>query len=71
MYHGIYYGTRRLPQGYGIVVATYRAGAWIETDLNTTPWPSSDVALNRAHGSAVALRDNFAPDLPIVRGIPQ
>lgn len=67
MKHGIFYGSRPLPGGkFGIVIATYIKGKWIETDLNKTPWPSAAVALDRAKGHAEARAfDEKLPVAPI------
>ena len=62
--HGIYYGIRPLENGrYGILVKTYIKGEWIETDKNTTPWPTAAIAEDRAHRAAVckAERENGVP----------
>lgn len=48
-FHGVYYSTRRLvPQGYGILVSVWRCGKWIETDMNTMPWPTRGAAWGQA-----------------------
>lgn len=48
-FHGVYYSTRTLRSGgYGILVSAWRAGVWIETDMNTTPWPSRGAAFGQA-----------------------
>lgn len=50
--HGVYYGTRAVPGGYGIRVVTIKRGRWLTTDLNTTPWPNEVIALERAKRAA-------------------
>jgi hypothetical protein len=57
--HGIYYGCRPLPGGkFGIVVAIYDRGSWIETDLNEAPYPSAEIAVRYAKGNAEAIENN-------------
>lgn len=53
-YHGIYYSSRPLQGGYGILVSVWFRGEWLETDMNTTVWPTQKVALERARGAAEA-----------------
>lgn len=53
--HGAFYGTRPLPGGkFGILVKVYVKGAWVTTDMNTTPWPTKEVATDRARRAAVS-----------------
>ncbi len=48
-YHGVYYSTRALRDGgYGILVSAWRAGVWIETDMNTTPYNTRGIAFGQA-----------------------
>lgn len=65
MKHGIFYGFRPLHNGFGIYVAVYKRGRWIETDLNRTPWPNAKIAMERAHRAAESYRDNREPGLPV------
>lgn len=65
--HGIYYGCRPLPGGkFGIVVAVYECGKWIETDLNSMPWPSQAIAIDRAKRNAEGLEQNVFPGFPVI-----
>lgn len=47
--HGAYYGIRPLEAGgYRVHVEVYKAGKWIETNRNATPWAFKSIALARA-----------------------
>jgi hypothetical protein len=65
--HGIYYGTRKLPQGqYGINVAGFWRGELLFTDHNSTRWPSVAVALDMARSAALAWAQKQHKSLPVI-----
>jgi hypothetical protein len=56
---GVYYGTRKLPGGgFGIWVLTFKGGALETENLNKCPWPTQEVALDRALRSAKVEAEN-------------
>jgi len=50
---GVYYGARVIPGGFGIHVLTFRNNSLETEDINQTPWPTREQALDRAKRSAV------------------
>lgn len=66
--HGAYYGARALPGGgYRIHVEVYKAGKWIETNENSTPWAFRNIAILRAQEFAKDAAREYSPALPVIQ----